>query len=63
MVGSILSQSKTILTRHLDGRKIAEEQFGGVTTRIYVSHTSEVKSGEIESSLSDDLSRKEFTHR
>ena len=40
----------------MDG-KIAEEQFGGVTTRIYVSHTSEVTSNEIESSLSDDLSR------
>ena len=40
----------------MDG-KIAEEQFGGVTTRIYVSHTSEVKSIEIESSLSDDLSK------
>lgn len=40
----------------MDG-KIAEEQFGGVTTRIYVSHTSEVTSNEIESSLSDDLSK------
>lgn len=58
VVGGILSQSSQLFSQGIwmDG-KIAEEQFGGVTTRIYVSHTSEVTSNEIESSLSDDLSK------
>lgn len=56
VVGGILSQSSQLFSQGIwmDG-EIVEEQYGGVVTRIYVSHTSDVSSAELEKSLSSDL--------
>ena len=56
VVGGILSQSSQLFSQGIwmDG-EIVEEQYGGVVTRIYVSHGPEVSSEELEKSLSSDL--------
>tara|TARA_B100000767_G_C19760925_1_gene535141 strand:- start:2252 stop:2833 length:582 start_codon:yes stop_codon:yes gene_type:complete len=36
--------------------EIVDEQFGGVDTRVYVSHDQDISSKELEESLSNDLS-------
>ncbi|MGB1689376.1 MAG: ABC transporter permease, partial [Candidatus Poseidoniaceae archaeon] len=56
VVGGILSQSSQLFSQGIwmDG-EIVEEQYGGVVTRIYVSHTSDVSSEYLEKSLSSDL--------
>lgn len=56
-VGGILSESSQLFSQGIwmDG-EIVEEQYGGVVTRIYVSHTSEISSSELENTLSNDLS-------
>ena len=56
VVGGILSQSSQLFSQGIwmDG-EIVDEQYGGVVTRIYVSHTSDVSSDELEKSLSSDL--------
>ncbi|MFL2981282.1 MAG: FtsX-like permease family protein [Candidatus Poseidoniaceae archaeon] len=55
-VGGVLSQSSQLFSQGIwmDG-EIVEEQFGGVATRIYVSHSSDISSVELEESLSKDL--------
>ena len=55
-VGGVLSQSSQLFSQGIwmDG-EIVSEQFGGVATRIYVSHTSDISSAELEESLSKDL--------
>ena len=56
MVGGILSQSSQLFSQGIwmDG-EIVDEQYGGVVTRIYVSHFSDISSEELEKSLSSDL--------
>jgi putative ABC transport system permease protein len=56
VVGGILSQSSQLFSQGIwmDG-EIVDEQYGGVVTRIYVSHGPEVSSAELEKSLSTDL--------
>ena len=56
VVGGILSQSSQLFSQGIwmDG-EIVDEQYGGVVTRIYVSHGPEVSSAELEKSLSADL--------
>ena len=56
VVGGILSQSSQLFSQGIwmDG-EVVEEQYGGVVTRIYVSHGPEVSSEELEKSLSSDL--------
>ena len=56
IVGGILSQSSQLFSQGIwmDG-EIVEEQYGGVVTRIYVSHGPEISSSDLESSLSSDL--------
>ena len=57
MVGGILSESSQLFSAGIwmDG-EIVDEKFGGVVTRIYVSHGANVDSSELETSLSNDLS-------
>ena len=57
MVGGILSESSQLFSAGIwmDG-EIVDEKFGGVVTRIYVSHGANVDSSELENSLSNDLS-------
>ena len=56
VVGGILSQSSQLFSQGIwmDG-EIVDEQYGGVVTRIYVSHTSDISSDDLEKSLSSDL--------
>ena len=56
VVGGILSQSSQLFSQGIwmDG-EIVDEQYGGVVTRIYVSHGPDVSSAELEKSLSSDL--------
>ena len=56
IVGGILSQSSQLFSQGIwmDG-EIVDEQYGGVVTRIYVSHGPDVSSAELEDSLSADL--------
>ena len=57
-VGGILSQSSQLFSQGiwLNG-EIVDEQFGGVATRIYVSHDLDTSSSELEDSLSKDLAQ------
>jgi len=56
VVGGILSQSSQLFSQGIwmDGQ-IVEEQYGGVVTRIYVSHEPGITSTELETTLSSDL--------
>ena len=55
-VGGILSQSSQLFSAGIwmDG-EIVNDQYGGVVTRIYVSHDSNLESSELEESLTQDL--------
>ena len=55
-VGGILSQSSQLFSAGIwmDG-EIVNDQYGGVVTRIYVSHDSNLESSELEESLTKDL--------
>ena len=56
VVGGILSQSSQLFSQGIwMNGEIVDEQFGGVSTRIYVSHDSETSSSDLEKSLSEDL--------
>ena len=56
-VGGILSESSQLFSAGIwMNGEIVDEQFGGVVTRIYVSHDSAITSGELKESLSKDLS-------
>ena len=56
VVGGILSQSSQLFSQGvwMNG-EIVDEQYGGVPTRIYVSHESGESSSQLEKSLSKDL--------
>ncbi len=58
VVGGILSESSQLFSAGvwMNG-KIVDEQFGGVVTRMYVSHDESVSSGEVEKSISDSLAK------
>ena len=57
VVGGILSQSSQLFSQGIwMNGEIVEEQYGGVVTRIYVSHESGTDSSELEQALSSDLS-------
>ena len=57
MVGGILSESSQLFSMGIwMNGEIVDEQFGGVVTRIYVSHDADVSSNDLEESLSADLS-------
>jgi putative ABC transport system permease protein len=56
-VGGILSESSQLFSAGIwMNGEIVDEQFGGVVTRIYVSHDSTITSTVLEESLSKDLS-------
>ena len=56
VVGGILSQSSQLFSQGIwMNSEIVEEKYGGVPTRIYVSHESGVSSSQLEKSLSKDL--------
>ena len=56
VVGGILSESSQLFSQGIwMNGEIVEEQYGGVVTRIYVSHDSDVSSSELSESLSKDL--------
>jgi putative ABC transport system permease protein len=57
-VGGILSQSSNLFSTGvwMNGN-VVDEQFGGVVTRVYVSHGEDVDSGELQEDLAQDLSR------
>ena len=56
VVGGILSQSSQLFSQGIwMNGEIVDEQYGGVPTRIYVSHTDGETSNQLEKSLSDDL--------
>ena len=57
-VGGIMSQSSNLFSTGiwLNG-EVVEEQFGGVVTRIYVSHNEDVQSEALEEKLSKDLAK------
>ena len=56
-VGGILSESSQLFSAGIwMNGEVVDEQFGGVVTRIYVSHDSTITSNELEESLSKDLS-------
>ncbi len=58
VVGGILSQSSQLFSQGIwMNGEIVEEQFGGVPTRIYVSHTDGESSIALEQSLSKDLAK------
>jgi ABC-type antimicrobial peptide transport system permease subunit len=55
-VGGILSESSQLFSQGIwMNGDIVEEQYGGVVTRIYVSHTADFNSVELEETLSNDL--------
>lgn len=56
VVGGILSQSSQLFSQGvwMSGETV-DEKYGGVPTRIYVSHSAEISSSELEDSLSRDL--------
>jgi len=57
VVGGILSESSQLFSMGIwMNGEIVDEQFGGVVTRIYVSHDADVSSNDLEESLSKDLS-------
>jgi len=58
VVGGILSQSSQLFSQGIwmDG-EIVDEQYGGVVTRIYVSHGDDVSSTDLEDTLSTDLAQ------
>ena len=56
VVGGILSESSQLFSQGIwMNGEVVEEQYGGVVTRIYVSHGDDVSSSELEESLSKDL--------
>ncbi|MDC0557000.1 ABC transporter permease [Candidatus Poseidoniaceae archaeon] len=58
-VGGILSESSQLFSQGIwMNGEIVEEQYGGVVTRIYVSHDADSNSVELEESLSNDLASK-----
>lgn len=58
-VGGILSESSQLFSQGIwMNGEIVEEQYGGVVTRIYVSHDADSNSAELEESLSKDLASK-----
>lgn len=58
-VGGILSESSQLFSQGIwMNGEIVEEQYGGVVTRIYVSHDAGSNSAELEESLSNDLASK-----
>jgi len=58
VVGGVLSESSQLFSAGvwMNG-KIVDEQFGGVVTRMYVSHDESVSSGEVEKSISESLAK------
>ena len=57
-VGGVLSQSSQLFSQGIwMNGEIVEDQFGGVPTRIYISHGSDEASKSLEESLSKDLAR------
>ena len=57
LVGGVLSESSQLFSAGIwMNGEIVDEQFGGVDTRIYVSHGEDVSSNDLEKSLSNDLS-------
>ena len=58
VVGGILSQSSQLFSQGIwmDG-EIVDEQYGGVVTRIYVSHGDDISSTDLEDTLSTDLAQ------
>ena len=58
-VGGILSESSQLFSQGIwMNGEIVDEQYGGVVTRIYVSHDADSNSAELEESLSKDLASK-----
>jgi putative ABC transport system permease protein len=58
-VGGILSESSQLFSQGIwMNGEIVDEQYGGVVTRIYVSHDGNSDSAELEESLSNDLASK-----
>jgi putative ABC transport system permease protein len=57
-VGGILSQSSNLFSSGvwMNGN-VVDEQFGGVVTRVYVSHGEDVDSNILQEELAQDLSR------
>ena len=56
-VGGVLSQSSQLFSQGIwMNGEIVDEQYGGVPTRIYVSHETGESSDQLEKSLSKDLS-------
>ncbi|MDP6870371.1 MAG: FtsX-like permease family protein [Candidatus Poseidoniaceae archaeon] len=56
VVGGILSESSYLFSAGIwMNNEIVEEQFGGVVTRIYVSHNSGIESAQLHDVLSDEL--------
>ena len=56
VVGGVLSQSSQLFSQGIwMNGEIVDEQYGGVPTRIYVSHDPGESSGQLEKSLSKDL--------
>ena len=56
MVGGVLSQSSQLFSQGIwMNGEIVDEQYGGVPTRIYVSHAESGLSNNLETSLSKDL--------
>ena len=55
-VGGILSESSQLFSQGIwMNGEIVDEQYGGVVTRIYVSHNGNTDSTELEETLSNDL--------
>ncbi len=58
-VAGILSESSQLFSAGIwMSGEIVDEQFGGVVTRVYVSHPAGVDSAELEDKLSQDLASK-----
>ena len=58
-VGGILSESSYLFSSGIwMNTEIVEEQYGGVVTRTYVSHSTDIDSNELSNQLSEDLSSK-----